>query len=324
MKKTSSLSTTLSLLLVGGLFHTSSFAGDPAVAYAPAESVAPADPFAHTIRPISSPTLFDLALPRTQIHPVFMYQNLPDSIDTTLGSLSLDGDFYLYALQLEYAFNERLSLIALKDGYIDFNPNSTLSETEGWANLAAGLKWAFLYQPENALAASLSVQVEVPTGNDEVWQGNGDGAVIPTLSGVKMFDRLQFADSLGFRIPFDSDAESTSFFGSVHMSYAVTDWLSPVVELNYFRVLDEGDGGTRFNSHVGGAVPAVATFEGGDLISLGAANADENPDLLTLALGFRLRPSDSVALGFAYEFPLTDDEKNLMENRLTVDCTFTF
>lgn len=305
--------------------HATAFAGEPSFATAPpVEAQIQGDPFAHVIRPISSPTLFDLALPRTQIHPIFMYQSLPSSVDTTLGKLSLDGDFYLYALQIEYAFNDRLSLIAMKDGYIDFNPDSTLTETEGWANLAAGLKWAFLYQPENALAASLSLQVEAPTGNEDVWQGNGDGAIIPTLSGVKMFDRLQIADSLGVRIPFDSDAESTSLFGSVHLSYAVTDWFSPVVELNYFRVLDEGDGGTRFNSHVGGAVPAVAKFEGGDLISLGALNADENPDMLTLALGFRLRPTDSIALGFAYELPLTDDESSLMENRITVDCTFTF
>ncbi|MCB1100624.1 MAG: hypothetical protein KDN22_33995, partial [Verrucomicrobiae bacterium] len=182
MKKTSSLSIALTSIVAGGLLHSTSFAGDPAPAasFPQVDSVAPSDPFAHTIRPISSPTLFDLALPRTQIHPVFMYQSLPDSIDTTLGNLSLGGDFYLYALQLEYAFNERLSLIAMKDGYIDFNPDSTLSEQEGWANLAAGLKWAFLYQPENALAASLSVQVEAPTGNDDVWQGNGDGAIIPT------------------------------------------------------------------------------------------------------------------------------------------------
>ena len=284
----------------------------------------PDDPFAGAIRPISSPTLFDLALPRTQIHPVFMYQRLPDSIDTTLGRLALDGDFYLYALQLEYAFNDRLSLVALKDGYIDFNPDSTLTEAEGWANLSAGFKWAFLYQPENAFAASLGVQVEAPTGNEDVWQGTGDGAIIPTVSGIKLFDRLQIADSLGFRIPFDSDAESTDFFANLHLSYAVTEWFSPVVELNYFRVLDEGDGGARFNSHVGGAVPAVATFEGGDLISLGALNADDNPDILTLALGFRVNPSPRTSLGFAYEFPLTEEEENLMESRITVDCTITF
>ena len=322
--KTSSIQSILPILAVCILTPLTSQAGEPSKTPVPETAEIPGDPFAAAIRPISSPTLFDLALPRTQIHPVFMYQRLPDSIDTALGSLSLDGDFFLYALQLEYAFNDRLSLIALKDGYIDFNPDSTLTETEGWANLAAGLKWAFLYQPENALAASLSVQVEAPTGNEDVFQGTGDGAIIPTISGLKLFDRLQLADSLGVRIPFDSDAESTDLFASVHASYALTDWFSPVVELNYFRVLDEGDGGTRFNTHVGGAVPAVAEFEGGDLISLGALNADENPDILTLALGFRLRPSEKTSVGFAYEFPLTDEEANLMESRITVDCTITF
>ena len=282
------------------------------------------DPFDRAIRPITNPVLFDLAVPRTQAHAIFMHQNLPSRIDTTLGKLELGGDFQLYALQLEYALTDTFSLVAGKDGYIDLNPDSLLSDETGFANLAAGFKWAFLHQPENGLAMSLSAQVEVPTGNSDVFQGTGNGAITPTLSLLKLYERFQFAESLGLRIPFDSDESSMSLFYSAHVSYAVTERFFPLVELNYFRVLDEGDGGRRFNDHVGGAVPAVAEFEGGDLIDLGAANADTNKDLLTLGFGFRYRLNEHMDLGAAYEIPLTGKSENLMGSRVTVDLVYQF
>ena len=282
------------------------------------------NPFDRAIRPITSPTLFDLAVPRTQLHPIFMYQSLPSSVNTTLGNLDVDGDFQLYALQLEYALSDQFSLVALKDGYIDLNPDSTLSEETGFANLAAGFKWAFLYDPAEEFAVSLTTQVEIPTGNSDVFQGTGDGAIIPSLSLLKLYDRFQFSDTLGIRIPFDQDEESTTMFFSAHLSYALTDRIFPLIEFNYFHVLDEGDGGRRFNDQVGGAVPAVAEFEGGDLINLGASNASSNRSLATLGLGLRFRATDNIDLGAAYEFPLTDDKDNLMDSRITIDLVYRF
>ena len=282
-----------------------------------------ANPFDAAIRPITSPTLFDLAVPRTQAHALFMYQNHPGRLRTTLGDLPVGGDLQVYALQLELALSERFSLVAAKDGYIDFKPDATLSKESGWANISAGFKYAFLYNPEDALAAALNLQIEAPIGNTRVWQGEGDGVAIPSVSMVKLWDRLQFAHNLGFKIPFDNGAESTSLHYSVHFSYAVTEKFSPLVELNYFRVLDEGNGGRRFNDQVNGLVPAVATFEGGDLINFGASNVS-NKDLVTLGLGFRYRLTDNLDLGAAYEFPLTDEEENLMRNRITIDAVIRF
>lgn len=282
------------------------------------------DPFERAIRPITNPTLFDLAVPRTQLHAIYMHQQFPSSLNTAIGSVPADGNFNLGALQLEYAFSDRFSLVAMKDGYIDLNPDETLSEESGFANLAAGFKWAFHYDPINAFAASITAQVEIPTGNSDVFQGTGDGAFIPSLNLLKLWDRFQFASTVGLHVPFDNDEESTTFFGSAHLSYALTDRIFPLVELNYFRVLDEGDGGRRFNDQVGGLVPAVAEFEGGDLINLGASNADESGDLITLGLGLRFRLNDNVDLGAAYEIPLTDEEDNLMDSRITLDLVYRF
>ena len=73
------------------------------------------------------------------------------------------------------------------------------------------------------------------------------------------------------------------------------------------------------------AISSVIAFEGGDLVNWGASNAGQNRNLVTAALGFRIRIPDSpVDLGFAWEFPLTDEEQGLMKDRFTVDMVISF
>ena len=314
---------TRTITMLAAMLALPTFAGEPVADKNPvAEAPAP-DAFALARRPITNPTLFDLALPRTNIHPIFMHQSLPDKVSTLLGELPVGGDFQLYAIQAEYAFNEKISLVAVKDGFIDFNPDSTFTSDEGWANLGAGLKYAFYRNPETGFALSGTATVELPTGDDQVWQGEGDGAVNVILNGLKMAGRWQFASSMGLHVPFD-DSDSTIGFGSAHVSYAVTDKFMPLLEINWFHTLDEGNGEIRFPSQVGGLVPAVATIEGGDLINLGSANGGDNADIVTVAAGFRYLLTEKVELGCAFEVPLTDSEDNLMEYRITADLVWKF
>jgi len=292
---------------------------DPVVPCCP-----PAGGFDAARRPISNPTLFDLALPRTNVHAIYMHQNLPSQINTILGNLPLGGDLDVYALQLEYAINDRLSIVATKDGYIDFNPDSTLSSSSGFANLAAGLKYAFILDPVQQLALSGSLTIELPTGDGEVFQGNGDGAANLSTAALKLVNDWQFAGALGVHLPFDSDAESTTGFLSAHAGYNITERLYGLVEVNWYSVLSEGDGNKAFNNQAGGAVPAVANFEGGDLINLGSANGSSGGDIVTAAVGLRFKLNDMADLGLAYELPLTDEKDNLMESRITLDLVVTF
>ena len=128
-------------------------------------------------RPMTNPTLFDLAVPSTNIRPIFIHHLLPDSVNTTAGDLPVGGDVQVYALQFEYALNERFSFVATNDGYVDFNPDATLSRESGFANLGGGVKYAFLLDPEAGHALSGSATFEFPTGNSNVFQGEGDGSV---------------------------------------------------------------------------------------------------------------------------------------------------
>lgn len=282
------------------------------------------DPWADTIRPISNPTHFDLAIPQTQLHPIFIHNRMPDVVDTIIGQVPVGGDYQVYAVQLELALSERLSINATKDGYIDFNPDSSLESTDGWANVAAGLKYAWLYEPEQRLASNFQLLYEIPMGNSDVWQGNGDGVFIPSIATLKHIGNFQLANQVGFKLPVDTGDESTIFYTSAHVSYKLTDWFRPLAEVSWFNVVDSGDGGARFNDHIGGALPSVVAFEAGDLVNWGASNADLNRNFVSGALGFRIRATESIDLGFAWEMPLTDVNQGLMEDRFTVDMVIRF
>ncbi len=284
------------------------------------------NPFQDSRRPISNPTLFDLAIPQTQLHPFVAYHRLPSTMNTVIGDVPVDGHVEVYAVQLEIALNERWSINAAKDGYVRFRPDSTLSDAEGWANITAGLKYAWLLKPEEKLASSFQLLYEIPSGSRDVFQGEGDGILIPSVGVLKLWDRWQFADQLGFRLPIDSDADSTSFYNSFHTSYMLTDWLFPTFEVNWFAVLDEGDGGRRFNNQVGGAVPGLVTFEGNDLFNFGASNARQNKHLVTFALGLRARvpETETVDLGFGWEFPVTSDNRSVFDDRFYFDVVWRF
>lgn len=288
-----------------------------------ASKAATVDGFANARRPISNPTLFDLALPTTNVHPIFLQHRLPSSINTTAGDLALGGDVQLYALQFEIALNERLSIVAAKDGYVDMNPDKTLTKTEGFANLGAGMKYAFILDAEAGTALSGTATLELPTGNSEVLQGEGDGSLNLILSGLQMMDEWQFAGAAGLQAPLKNE-QSTELWMSAHASYEVCDKFIPLVELNWFHVLDNGDGRGNYPAQAGGGVPGIIEFEGGDLFNLGALNSVANRDLVTAAIGFRSRLTKQVDVGVAYEIPVTSDENSLMEDRITLDLIWKF
>lgn len=304
-----------------------------AAAVAGVISVEPAAPVVATMgggfekarRPITNPTLFDLALPTTNVHPIFMYHQLPTTVNTTLGPLPMGGHVEIYALQFEVAFSERLSLVATKDGYVRFKPDAgTLwTNQSGFANIAAGLKYAFIYDPVNAFALSGTATYEFPTGNHDVYQGEGEGVLNLILSTVKMWDDFQLAGGAGVRLPFDGQ-QSTNGFVSAHASYEVMPWFIPLVEVNWHHVLEAGNGRPNYFSHAMGLTPSVATFEGNDLLNFGAANASQNRDLVTAAIGFRSRITESLNVGFAYEVPLTDESDSVIDDRFTFDLIWTF
>lgn len=276
---------------------------------------------AQPIRPVSNPVWSDNADVGTSIHPIYMYHQLPDQVSAVPGKVPLGGDVNIFAVQAEIKLADNLSLIAVKDGYIDFNPDNTLTADEGFADLAAGLKYVFLRQ--EGLVVSARVVAELPTGDDEVWQGNGDGVLAPGLVATRVSGNAQITGTAGYMAALD-DGDSSMCYSALHLSYAVTEMVVPLVEVNYLHVTDAGDGGKRFNNQADGAVPSIVRFEGNDLINLGASNAEDNPDYVSMAVGARLLLTETLDVGAAYEFMLTDDEESLTKDRVTVDAVVRF
>ena len=278
--------------------------------------------------PMSNPIYHGDARNVTMVRPIYLYQSLPDKIKVNIGGakskLDVGGEVTGVALQFSYAFNERFSLVAVKDGYVDCEPDDNLDPDSGLADIAAGLQYSFLYKPEDDFIMTARLVYESTSGDDEVFQGNGDGNLAPAVLFMKGFGKWQFSGTVGLVIPFDDDEENTMLYDSWHLSYAVTDWFRPLVELNHFQVLSSGDRDLASVESKDDLVAAITTFNGCDIINMGGEHNDDNSSLVSMGLGARFRVTEWLDLGAVYEFPLTDDEETMLDDRLLIDAMVTF
>ena len=293
-----------------------------AVLFAAGICVAAEEPFARFIKPVTNPVYFDEAQNVSYVHVVNAYQDLPKRISTKLGRVPLDGHLNLTAVRATYAFNEKFSLIAAKDGYIDFKPEHTLEHDSGWGDIAAGFKYALYYCPQDEFIVSGKLLFEFAQGSREVFQGNGDGNAAPSVTFLKGYDKWQFMGTLGMIIPFNAKQESMEIYQSYHVSYALTPRFFPLLELNHFCVARQADREEL--------VASIAEFEGGDVINLGSQHGIDHRNFVTVAAGFRYRIFEKAGVfknldfGFAYELPLTNPNDGLMDNRYTADLVLHF
>lgn len=289
-----------------------------------------AEDFSRYIMPVTNPVYHGDARNVTMVRPIVLRQFLPDTIKVNVGGtktkVDLGGEVQGVALQLSYAFNDRLSLVAVKDGYLDCDPDHTLDDHSGFADIAAGLQYSFIHDPARDFIMSGRLVYETTSGDDEIYQSNGDGNLAPAILFLKGWDKLQFSGTVGMVLPIDSDEENTMLYDSWHLSYAVADWFRPLVELNHFHVLSSGDRDLSDFANSGDPddlVAAIATFNPCDVINLGGEHNDDNADLVTMALGARFRLTDWLDIGAAYEFPLTDDDETLLDKRIMIDAMVT-
>ncbi|MCA9070333.1 MAG: hypothetical protein KDA84_15480, partial [Planctomycetaceae bacterium] len=97
--------------------------------------------FSDFVEPITNPILFEDPRSMTRVRFVFINQEIPTK--SILGG----GDAQVYAMQVTLALTERLTFIANRDGYIDFNPTA-LPDENGWADIGTGLKYVFVSNEE--------------------------------------------------------------------------------------------------------------------------------------------------------------------------------
>lgn len=274
------------------------YAGTPA---APPPGIQAASWKERTIAPVTNPIFFEDAQIRTEIRPIFVHHRIDDAF---LGG----GDAQLYALQLRYALTDRLALIATQDGYMDVN-NDALANPDGWMDLAAGLKYALIDNEAANFILTTGLTFHIPTGSRAVFQRRGNGEFNPFVSFQKGWGDLHLSGNLGWRLPVDSNAQSSILHYSAMVDYFVNDRFVPFISFNAFSVTNAGN-------NIG------LLSEGYDVFNFGATGSQGVTQGM-IGLGFRSRLFGKTWLGVAYEKAVITP-KALSDERLTLDLSIQF
>jgi len=253
------------------------------------------------ISPMTNPVYFEDPRQLTEVRGIFIHHNIP----SLLGLPS--DELRLYALQVRLRLTENLSLIAVKDGYID---SSSPLITSGWADVGAGLKYSLYRDPELGQLLSVGARFETTAGTRSSLQANGDGVFDFFLSGgTRLGSSAHYLSTTGFILPVDSQAENQMFYWSHHLDRRFGSMFYGFTELNWYNFMKSGTG-------------LAAPIEGGDLFNLGSRDIAGN-NMVTNAWGVKLKPNRNIESGVAFEFPLTE-RRGILENRLTADLILRF
>lgn len=268
----------------------------PTIEWVSYELFQPSDhAFDSFISPVTNLVYFEDPRALTEIRPFFFQHKVPLAAG--------GGSVQLYGAQIRMRLTENISFIAIKDG---FATTSNPILDDGWADVAAGLKFTLLRDVQRQSILSGGVTYELPTGEASLFQGNGDGEFNLFLSGAqKLTRRINWMAASGIRVPVNSTDESTSSYWSNHLDYQITNNFYALVELNWYHWLSSGQDGP---------IPGI---EGLDIINFGNPGVAGN-DILTGAVGFKVKAGRHSEAGFAWEVPLTE-RRDIIENRLTVD-----
>ena len=253
------------------------------------------------ISPMTNPVFFEDPRTLTEARFIYLRHKVP--------STALGGDINLFACQLRAAVNDKLSIIATKDGYA--TSTSPLID-DGWADISAGLKYNLYADHEAQQLVSAGLLYELPVGSTRTQQGNGGGLFNAFVSaGTEFGCNSHWITGAGFLLPADRAEESSMFYWSNHFDRRIgCSNFYALAEFNWYHYMGSG---RSFN---------LAPIEGGDLFNLGSVGVAGN-DIVTGAFGFKYKPSDQMELGVAWENPLTK-RKDVLDNRLTVDCIFRY
>ncbi|MFO1487676.1 MAG: transporter [Verrucomicrobiota bacterium] len=212
---------------------------------------------------------------------------------------------------------DRLAFIATKDGYVEFKPDATLGHGYGFADLAAGLKYALIDDRENQLIVTPGITVTLPTGNEHVFQSHGSGEENVFVSFAKGWDNFHTVGNIGLRIPNNPDKSTLQVHYSLQFDYYVHQYFIPFVALNGYTILSNG------RSTADQALTAVPlNTEGYDLINFGSSKAGGFTQM-TIGAGARSKITKNVDIGAAYEVGIIKPV-GIFDSRVTADVSFHF
>jgi hypothetical protein len=262
--------------------------------------------FEHFYDPIGQPIYFESPFVNTSARLLFLHHEFAD------GSQLQGGQLNVLAAQARLAVTERLAIIATKDGYSWLSAGA-LPEDEGWNDIAIGAKYAFIVDHEHDFVLTAGARWQWGNGDGKVLQGYSQ-EISPFVSFAKGFDRLHFIGDLSWRLPFDRDKGNTVFQWDLHTDYEIAPealpGFAPCVEVHGLHYWTNG---ARFPLKVGGL----------DYANIGSEHV-AGSSVVWMGVGARWKLSPNFSVGSTYEFALTNRNADIMDDRVTVDVTFTW
>lgn len=242
----------------------------------------------------------------TELRPIFLNHNVPSALG--------GGSIQLYAAEFRLALTERLSLIAVKDGYIVDKTGGVLDTLldDGWASVTAGLKYNLIRDVCHGTLLSIGATYELPIGSRQALQDVGDGEFhLFATGGQRLLDgNAHLMSAFGFRLPVDNNVQTTAVHWSNHVDVRLTEWMYLLTEVAWWHWTDDADAGLPLG------------VAGQDLFNLSANNVDGN-DLVTQNVGLKFKPRRSIEAGIAYEFPLTSFQ-DVIDDRFQAEVIFRY
>ncbi len=247
------------------------------------------------ISPMTNPTFFEDPRNLSELRFIYAQHNVPVAAG--------GGDINLFAMQFRARLTNKLSLIAVTDGYMT-SSNPLL--TDGWMGVTPGLKYNWYADPVAGVLYSSGITFEIPMGSSGNFQSYGNGQFhLFTTHGRRIgSSNMHWLTAVGTRLPVDDNLQNRMIYWSNHLDYRVTKKLYAFTELNWYNWASSGNG-------------PLNGIEGGDLFSLGSSNVTGN-DIVTQGVGFKYKRKANRELGFVYEFPLTE-RRDVLQDRVTVD-----
>ncbi len=287
------------------------------------------------VAPMSMPYLFEDPYITTGLNLVGIYHNFPSD------SIFDGGDAGVIALQARLAITDRLAFIATKDGFMILDTDqAALDDETGFMDVTVGLKYAAIDDRELGLIVSPSLRYEIPLGTDDLYQGEGDGVMIPAISIGWGPKNIHVIADLGAQIALDTRKDSSSLFYNLHIDQAFevdcipgADFIVPFIELNAMVWVNGGDGDATLDTSLG-TVPLSAAqdalaaslaerrFEAADVANLGSKGM-AGEELITMAWGVRVPFNNGVSTGLSYERVLSQ-RKDIFEQRFTAMLEYAF
>ena len=274
--------------------------------------------------PIAQFALFEDPFVTTGVYGWYAYHEFPER------SALQGGHLHDVSLQLRVALTDRIAIIATKDGYVWNRPdNPLLDDTQGWLNIAGGLKVVLYEDKEMPFILSGILRYESDSGSTDTLQGHGDGQILPSISMAYAWDDFHFIADLGGAVPIDSE-QSSFVFNHIYADYALTPTISPFIQTSWIRWVDSGDGSIPVPLNIGVDLPldtvqavlGTGAFEGADLLNLGSRGVDDL-DLWTLAIGSHFAITDHITFSVAYERPFSH-HKGIFKQRVTTNLSYEF